>query len=225
MPKIKPVLRWAQYLFLAAGLAALGWCAFVWMEAKLYQRRQEKELSELQKFAATAPKPSAKPPVFAAVPKVPPEGALIGRIEIPRVGVSAIVAQGVDTRTLRRGVGHIPGTALPEETGNVAVAGHRDTFFRGLRNIRRDDTIQLTTADATYEYKVESTKVVDPSDIRVLDPSTRPVLTLVTCYPFSYIGAAPKRFIVRAVRVAREAAVADRGNPRSDPGKPAANSP
>jgi sortase A len=128
-------------------------------------------------------------------------GSLIGRIEIPRLGLSVIVVEGVDRLILRRSVGHIPGTALPGQPGNVGISGHRDTFFRPLRNIRQDDIITLTTLLGEYRYRVVSTKVVSPSDVAVLDPSENEILTLVTCYPFYFVGRAPGRFIVRAERV------------------------
>lgn len=129
------------------------------------------------------------------------EGDLVGRIKIPRVGVSALVLHGIRSRTLRRGVGHIPGTALPAETGNVGLAGHRDSFFRGLKDIQENDTIELTTLEGTFEYKVEWTKIVRPKDTHVLEGEDGAALTLVTCYPFYYVGSAPKRFIVRARRI------------------------
>jgi sortase A len=126
---------------------------------------------------------------------------LIGRIDIPRLGVSAIVIEGDGTTTLRRAVGHIPGTALPGEPGNVGISGHRDTFFRPLRNIRRNDIVTLTTLQGEYRYRVLSTRIVTPNNVAVLDPSTNETLTLVTCYPFYFVGSAPNRFIVRAERV------------------------
>ena len=127
----------------------------------------------------------------------------MGRIEITRIGLTAMVREGIDEQTLRRAAGHIPGTALPGQHGNVAFAGHRDTFFRPLRNIRRDDEITVTTSEGSDRYRVNSTRVVEPEDIYVLDDSGEDVLTLVTCYPFYFVGSAPKRFIVRAQRVAR----------------------
>jgi LPXTG-site transpeptidase (sortase) family protein len=129
------------------------------------------------------------------------EGDLIGRIKIPRVGVSALVLHGVGSRTLRRGVGHIPGTAQPDMNGNVGLAGHRDSFFRGLKDISKNDTIELATLDGTFEYKVEWIKIVRPKDTQVLEDEGGAALTLVTCYPFYYVGSAPKRFIVRARRI------------------------
>lgn len=126
---------------------------------------------------------------------------MLSRLEIPRIDLSVMVADGVATRALRLGAGHIPGTAYPNEVGNVGIAAHRDTFFRALRGIRRSDQIRLTTLEGSYRYIVDWTAVVEPTDRAVLAGSAEPVLTLVTCYPFNYIGAAPKRFIVRARRV------------------------
>lgn len=127
---------------------------------------------------------------------------LIGRLEIPNLRLTAMVREGADAGTLRRAVGHIPGTALPGRTGNVGLAGHRDTFFRALRNIQPNDAIELQTERGTYRYVVESTSIVGPRDVRVLASSGGQSLTLVTCYPFYYVGSAPKRFIVHAALVA-----------------------
>jgi len=109
-----------------------------------------------------------------------------------------MVVEGDDARALARAVGHIPGTALPGESGNVGLAGHRDTFFRALKNIRLGDDILVTTPRGSYRYSVVSSAVVGPDDTRVLDASRSSSITLVTCYPFHFIGSAPKRFIVHA---------------------------
>jgi sortase A len=127
---------------------------------------------------------------------------VIGRLEIPRLELSAVVIEGDDSKTLRRAVGHIPGTPLPGQTGNVALTGHRDTFFRPLRKIRVNDIIVLTTLQGEYHYRVVSTRVVSPDNIAVLNTSDDEILTLVTCYPFYFVGSAPNRFIVRAERIA-----------------------
>jgi sortase A len=111
------------------------------------------------------------------------------------------VLQGTTSQTLRLGVGHIQGTALPGEPGNIGIAGHRDTYFRGLKDIRRDDEIQIQTAIGLDKYKVDWVQITVPSDGSVLAPTTESALTLVTCYPFYYIGAAPKRFVVHAHRL------------------------
>jgi sortase A len=128
-------------------------------------------------------------------------GGLIGRMEIPRLGLSVVVIEGTSETTLRRAAGHIAGTALPGQPGNVGISGHRDTFFRPLRNIRRDDIITLTTLLGEYRYRVISTRIVPPTNVAVLDPDGTELLTLVTCYPFYFVGPAPSRFIVRAERV------------------------
>jgi len=112
--------------------------------------------------------------------------------------VSAVIRAGSDARTLRLAVGYIPGTALPGEEGNVGLAGHRDTFFRKLRDINPDDEIRVTTRDGVFHYVVQRTNIVQPRDVWVLNATGYPALTLVTCYPFSYIGSAPQRFVVRA---------------------------
>jgi sortase A len=121
-----------------------------------------------------------------------------GRIEIKSVGLSSMIMEGVDRATLRRGIGHIPGTALPGQPGNVAFAGHRDTFFRALRNVRKNDEITLETLDGNFRYRVDFTQVVAPDYSEALNDSSVAILTLVTCYPFSFVGPAPQRYIVRA---------------------------
>jgi sortase A len=132
---------------------------------------------------------------------VTPDRGLLGRIEIPRLGVSAIVREGDDDATLRRAVGRIPGTALPGEEGNMGLAGHRDTFFRSLRRIEVGDRIRLVVPPNTYEYRVDSLSVVEPHEVSVLDSNGIEELTLVTCYPFRFVGPAPDRFVVKAKRI------------------------
>jgi len=183
---------------LVVGVLALGYSGFVLLDTKLYQayqtRRFQQQLSSVRPAIASA----------GDVPDLPvapiPRGAL-GRIEIARISLAAMILEGTDGRTLRRAVGHIPGTPLPGQQGNVAITGHRDTFFRPLRNVQRDDEITLTTLGGTYRYLVDSTQVVAPEDMYVLDDSSDEILTLVTCYPLYFVGPAPKRFIVRAHQI------------------------
>ena len=136
-------------------------------------------------------------------------GALIGRLRIPRLNVAVMVREGATESTLSRAVGHIPGTELPGQMGNVGLAGHRDTFFRPLRNIRKDDAIDLDTGHGTIRYSVTATQIVSPRDVEVLKASAGKTLTLVTCYPFYYVGSAPKRFIVRATEVQSNTVASD----------------
>jgi sortase A len=127
--------------------------------------------------------------------------ALVGRIDIPRVHISVMVAEGTRSQVLRVAVGHVPGTALPGQTGNVALAAHRDSFFRRLGELKSGDLIRITVPGRQYVYSVRFTDVVGPNETWVLEPSTDQLLTLITCYPFYYTGPAPKRFIVRARRL------------------------
>jgi sortase A len=124
-------------------------------------------------------------------------GAWVARLEGPTVELKATVLEGSDDRTLRRAAGHIEYTPLPGEGGNIGIAGHRDTTFYPVRKLKTGDRLTLTTASHVFEYEVHDTWIVEPEDIQVLDPTTRPALTLVTCYPFNFVGNAPKRFIVR----------------------------
>ena len=199
-PRPRRALRWLERLLLVIGIAFLGYYAYVSAETALYQAYETRELDAI---LASVPSPATR--AAADTPSSPAgrnttlkAGTAVGRIEIPRLGVSAVVRAGSDARTLRLAVGHIPGTALPGEPGNVGLAAHRDTFFRRLRDIRPDDEVRIVTRDGTFTYRVAGTQIVEPSDVWVLDPTEEPALTLITCYPFTYIGAAPQRFIVRA---------------------------
>jgi sortase A len=177
-----PRSGWPERILLVVASLLLGFCACAYLDAGIYQWFQERRL----------------------------EGLLVGRPGILGVlgltsatatgarGVRAIIAEGTDSGTLRHAVGHIPGSAFPGERGNVALAGHRDTFFRGLEGVAPDDRVRITTMDGSFDYVVESTEVVPPSRTDVLDASPAAMLTLVTCYPFGFIGPAPERFVVRA---------------------------
>lgn len=193
--------RWLERLLILIGIVCLGYFGYVYAEARLYQSFEDQQLDEILQ---SAQKPETRQPRAAranvSMPRRPPPkpGSTVGRIEIPRLGISAVIRAGTDARTLRLAVGYISGTALPGEQGNLGLAGHRDTFFRKLRDINPDDEIRVTTKDGVFKYYVQRTTIVQPNDVWVLDPTKSPVLTLVTCYPFTYIGSAPKRFIVRA---------------------------
>jgi len=187
--------RGLERLLLLIAVLCLGYYGYVTLEAYAYQAYETRELAAILR-SAPAPHAAATPIARRRVEPAP--GTALGRIEIPRLGVSAIVRAGSDARTLRLAVGHIPGTAFPGEADNVGLAGHRDTFFRQLRNVHSDDLITIATTDGTYRYRVERTTIVNPTDVWVLDSTGSSTLTLVTCYPFSYIGSAPQRFVVRA---------------------------
>ena len=194
------ILRWSRNVFLVVGVLILGYCGFVLLDAKLYQayetRHFQQQIRDFQP-AITGEGRVQEASIHSST------GEALGEIELTRIGVTAMILEGTDDRTLRRSVGHIPGTPLPGQPGNVAIAGHRDTFFRALRNVRQDDEITLMTLDGSYRYRVDSISVVGPEDTQVLDNSGGDILTLVTCYPFSFVGPAPRRFIVRAQRTSR----------------------
>ena len=169
---------------MTAGLLALAYVAYVAADAKAYQAIEQRRFDLAVHDAALAP---------ALV-----EGVSIGEIQIPRLGLTAMVVQGESPAILQRAVGHLADTALPGESGNVVLAGHRDTFFRPLKHIRAGDAITLKTRAGDFEYFVESTAVVRPGNVDVLQPTGGRTLTLVTCFPFTFVGSAPDRFIVRA---------------------------
>jgi len=214
-----PFLRWSRYLSLGIGILLLGYCGFVLVDARLYEtyqsRRFQQALKSLTPSNGGAENPYSSSLLAAEAESNPTrtespgiasrQGSALGRIEIGAIGLETMIMEGTDAKTLRRAVGHISGTPLPGQQGNVAIAGHRDTFFRALRNIREDDEITLTTVAGLYRYRVNSIKVVEPDDMAVLDNSDAANLTLVTCYPFYFVGPAPKRFIVRAHKVSEEA--------------------
>jgi sortase A len=187
---VRKLLRWSQLALVAATVGALGYCGFVLADTWLFQRRAAAELDRPRIQTSAPPGPGV-----VAV------GGLVGRIEISRLGMSVIVAEGTTEKTLRRAAGHIEGTKFPGAQGNVGIAGHRDTLFQPLKDVRQDDVIVLTTLQGQYRYRVVSTEIVDPSDVAVLASDGHEILTLVTCHPFYFVGPAPNRFIVRAERI------------------------
>ncbi len=190
--------RWAA-IFAVAGLLALAYCAFQYFQASRYQAT-EKSRFEQETHSQAQPDAGAVParPAEAPVPEHPRRGDAVATLTIPRIGLSSVVLEGAGARELKLGPGHIASTPLPGEGGNFAVAGHRDTFFRALRFIRTHDVVQVTSRGGEFQYRVVSTRIVGPKDVQVLDPAGRETLTLVTCYPFDFVGPAPRRFIVRA---------------------------
>ena len=203
---LKRMLRWIQRVLLFSAVALLSYCAFVLLDAWIFQEQQARDLDRLlddQRVASARTPRSELPSVVptAPIPSTTAPGGLIGRIEIPRLSLSTVVVEGIEKRALRRAVGHIPGTALPGQAGNVGIAGHRDTFFRSLKDIQVDDMIVVSTRWGEYRYRVVSSRVVGPHEVEVLDPTSDEVLTLVTCHPFYLVGPAPDRFIVRAARI------------------------
>ena len=216
----KSLLRRTERFCFGLGIVCMGLCAAILVQLWFFQAYEnwafDQGLGAEPASLAGLGAPTA--PLSAAATSIAPpadrgkvetlgfqsyvDSSVVGRIEIPRIGLKAIILEGVAQRTLALAVGHITGTALPGRTGNVGLAGHRDTFFRSLHGVRSGDTIVLTTIEGSYEYRIKSCEVVGPGETRVLEDSAEPMLTLVTCYPFHYIGPAPSRFIVHAARVA-----------------------
>ena len=180
-------LRTLEVVLFVVGLAATGWYTTARIAATREQESLSRELTRLADARGSSPIDT------------PAAQSRLWRIEVPRIKLSALAREGVDTRTLRGAVGHIPGTALPGERGNAGFAAHRDTFFRPLRGVRKGDEVIVTTSRGVYRYSVTGTRIVEPDDVTVLDPTKDTALTLVTCYPFDYVGSAPQRFIVRAL--------------------------
>ncbi len=212
--------RWAERLLFGAGGLLLGLALMGWAEGVVFQRLLDWRLERAFMEGAGTPAPSASLARRATEPRAPSSrasragvaepdraaapmvGEPIGRLVAPRLRLSAVVAEGVSDSTLRRAVGHIPGTALPwEAEGNVGLAAHRDTFFRRLKDVKVGDVLRLVTPQGRFEYVVRTLHVVDPDRADLLQPGARPQLTLVTCYPFSRVGPAPSRFVVTADRV------------------------
>jgi sortase A len=199
-------LQWAYRLLFVCAILLLGYCGFALADSWVFQRRESRDLDRQlrgERVASEGTPRSASSASRKGAPGAAMHG-LVGRIEIPRLLFSEVVVEGIGSTTLRRVVGHIPGTALPGEPGNVGLAGHRDRFFRPLKDLRINDTIQFSTPRGYFRYEVESLRVVDADNVGVLAASGENVLTLVTCYPFYYVGPAPKRWIVRARQVSAQ---------------------
>ncbi len=194
---LRRLLIWSSAASIATGLACLAWFVFYQLDATLYEQRQNALIEEAAKDESPVPQmPVVSTPSFRADPKV------LGRVEIPRLGVSGVIREGTDPKTLRRAVGHVPKTARPGEKGNVVLAAHRQQQFRGLRDVRQGDRIRVTTPQRRFEYEVERSWVVDPQSVSVMDVTPGRQITLLTCYPFDYVGPAPQRFVVRGRQVA-----------------------
>lgn len=254
----RPWARRLEIVLWLAGALTLGWVGWGYLDARLYQQRQERLLEEALaspsldagaavdtrggaagesdpvgipagELAGTAPGSSAgavspprvlpgESPRLARTTATRDSGRsastrpaleALGRVVVPRLGLEVMVADGIDAHTLRRAAGHIPGTSRLGSGGNVGIAGHRDSWFRPLKDVRAGDEVVVTTPGAVSRYRVEWAEVVVPDDTSALRPTTYPALTLVTCYPFYYVGTAPDRFVVRARLVESRASTAE----------------
>jgi sortase A len=191
-------VRWIECGLVIVGATCLLWAGATALSAIAYQVEHKVSL-EQGDHAFDRPKAER---AVSGVETPIEAGAPIGRLEIPRLGLSVVVAEGDDENTLKVAVGHLPDTPLPWQEGNTALAGHRDTFFRPLRSVQPGDEIHFATRHGTLLYRVTRHTVVEPDELWVLDASPAAALTLITCYPFDYVGPAPRRFVVHAERMA-----------------------
>jgi LPXTG-site transpeptidase (sortase) family protein len=188
-------LWWIERGLLAVGTVFALYCAAILVEARFHQTAP---IAPPPLVVTQTVLPGDSGDAKAASVPVPAAGTMLGRLEAPSVKLSTAVLEGSDDATLSRGSGHIEDTPFPGQPGNVGIAGHRDTTFRALRHIHIGDALEFKTADRLYRYRISKTMIVGPDDVYVLDPTEAPALTLVTCYPFEFVGHAPRRFIVRA---------------------------
>ena len=184
----RTLLTWLEAMLLAIGLLLGAWSAKVllvsWYTQTLPIATTKKTLPGDGAAGTSGP--------------LPAPGSVIAQLRAPALQLSTVVLEGSDEQTLARAAGHIEDTSLPGPQGNIGIAGHRDTIFRALRRAQVGDEFDLVTPEGEYRYRVTRTLIVDPDDVYVLDPTGTPTLTLVTCWPFEFIGHAPKRFIVQA---------------------------
>jgi len=174
---------WLEWLLLGVGLGCLGFYAYETVEARRFQAEQAAAFTRAAE---------------AGAPMSVRAGGLVGMLDVPRLNLSTPVIEGDDDRSLKRAVGHLPDTPLPWQAGNSAMAGHRDGLFRPLKDIKVGDEIRFRTAREEFRYRVTETTIVEPDEVSVLQPRSKNALTLITCYPFHFVGNAPQRFIVHA---------------------------
>lgn len=200
----RSILQVAQAVLFLVGAASLAYCFTVYLAADWYQAQERARFEAASSANYSQNTGSAHPApmirnVKAGLSSSPAVSGPLGMIEIPRLGISSVIEEGTDARTLLLAVGHMSGTALPGADGNMVLTAHRDTFFRKLGKLQPGDMINVASIENLYRYRVESMSVVSPSDVYVTTATTGRTLTLITCFPFHYIGPAPMRFVVRAV--------------------------
>ena len=192
----KKLMFYLGCALLVGGASAFAWYGYLQFTMFHAQRVASRIIDEHAK-SNSQPRPARSIPHTLVI--LPPRsGEPVGRIEIPRLHLSVMILEGASPMILRVAAGHINGTALPGTKGNIGIAAHRDTFFRPLREVRGGDKVLITTSYGTFRYAVDAIEIVDPTAVQVLRQTRDPQLTLVTCYPFTYVGSAPKRFIVHA---------------------------
>lgn len=198
-------MRYLSWLLVVCGILLVSYGGYDFYTAQMAQREAAKEWTSLpvtpqQPGADDAEQPVPDKSPSGIHPYFDPfrPGETVAKLKLPRLKTPLYVVEGTDQQELRKGPGHMPGTALPGVQGNCVIAGHRDTHFRALQGIHKGDEVQIETKYGRFRYQVQSTTIVSPTDVASLYPTRTGVLHLVTCYPFEYIGHAPKRMIVEA---------------------------
>lgn len=186
---MRRLLQVLSLLLVAGGGILLFQGARIYLESRLGQSEAS------QQFEVSSPAPSPRSEAKWVRPRA---GESFAKLMIPRLDAELYVVEGDDSADLRRGPGHLPGTAMPGDGGNCVIAGHRDTHFRVLKDIRKGDDIIIETSRGQFLYRVERTRIVPPTNLGPLQPTAGAELNLITCYPFYYVGSAPKRFVVEA---------------------------
>jgi sortase A len=202
--RYQALLKSFEICLWALAVMAIGYCSVAYAGAAIHQHREKAMLNAVTRASEQQPRATSEAStVPSSLSSDRPATSLgdygvLGVVEIPRLGISTVVEEGVDASTLWEAVGHIPGTAMPGQNGNAALAAHRDTYFSGLGEVEAGDLVIFRSPRANYRFRVESTKIVDGDATDALPDSATPTLSLITCYPFHYVGSAPKRFIVVA---------------------------
>jgi len=188
---MRKLLTVVSLLLMAAGAVLLFQGARVYLESKMGQTEASRQFEDEG--------PAAHPAARSRLPRLrPQEGEAFAKLSIPRLDTELYVVEGDDSADLLRGPGHLPGTAMPGDDGNCVIAAHRDTHFRVLKDIHKGDDIIVQTSRGQFLYRVAGTQIVQPSNTSALEPTHDAELKLITCYPFYYVGSAPKRFVVKA---------------------------
>ncbi len=224
-------MKTLERLFWIAGIVLLAIALFGWGRSAFLSRRDVAQFEKARAAAAVTPTPSSDATTAGDLPSIDPErlkeadsavdtelwspkrvqkyresleanaGLPLALLRIPSIDLVVAVFEGTGELVLNRGLGHIAGTPLPGEHGNIGIAGHRDGFFRKLKDVGPGDHVEIETLEGSDTYVIDDIRIVLPENVEVLDPTDDDVVTLVTCYPFYFVGKAPKRYIVRAVKV------------------------
>lgn len=216
MRRKRSLLQMAAWLMFSASLMVLAYSTFQAIRAPLEARQALRQWDELQRETegSTASRAAGENPLSpalagklrqtggdggsAAPAGTAADGELLGEIAFPSLDQRYAIVEGTGNGPLKLGAGHVPGSPLPGEAGNSVLAGHRDTVFRSLGKLQAGDRIEVETTSGRFAYEVTGRRIVDEDDADAVQTSTEPLLTLITCYPFTYVGPAPERLLLTA---------------------------